>query len=383
MVSRSAGIESLGIGLVGSGFMGRAHALAFRAVDGLFSLKARPRLELLADRSEATAVRAASALGFARATSDWQALVRDPAVDIVAIATPNALHAPIALAAIAQGKHVYCEKPLATRLTDAVAMTEAARQAGVVTLVGFNYLRNPMIVTAREMVRSGEIGTVTGFRGIHAEGFMADPQAAFSWRCEPDQDGGALADIGSHIIAMGRFLLGEVESVCARLDTVHATRPGADGKARAVTVDDQAAMLLRFREHPFTASLSTSWLASGRDMQLAFELTGTKGAIAFTQERFNELRLYSAASGQGSGRRGFTLVNAGPEHGDYAAFCPAPGHQLGFNDLKTIEVKRLIEAVCGQAPSDMDFGEALAVAQVVDAARRSSAQGSWVAVQRE
>ena len=370
--------RELGIGLVGSGFMGRAHALAFRAVDGLFSLKARPRLELLADRSEAEAARAASALGFARATSDWQALVRDPAVDIVAIATPNLLHAPIALAAIAHGKHVYCEKPLATNLADATAMTEAARRAGVVTLVGFNYLRNPMIVTAREIVRGGEIGPITGFRGIHAEGFMADPDAAFSWRCDPAQDGGALADIGSHIIAMSRFLLGEVDAVCARLDTIHAARPGADGVARPVSVDDQAAMLLRFRDHPFTASLSTSWLASGREMQLGFELTGTRGAIAFTQERFNELRLYRA--GQQPGRGGFTLINAGPGHGDYAAFCPAPGHQLGFNDLKTIEVKRLIDAVCGEAPSDMDFGEALAVAHVVEAARRSSAEARWVEV---
>ena len=377
------GSRSLGIGLVGSGFMGRAHALAFRAVGGLFDLPARLRLELLADRTEAEARRAASTLGFSRATDDWQALVPDPAVDIVAIAAPNALHAPIALAAIAAGKHVYCEKPLAGSLAEATRMAEAARRAGVVTLVGFNYLRNPMIVTAREIVRSGEIGTITGFRGIHAEGFMADPQAAFSWRCEPAQDGGALSDIGSHIIAMGRFLLGEVESVCGRLDTIHATRPRADGTPRTVAVDDQAAMLLRFRERPFTASLSTSWLASGRDMQLAFELTGTTGAIAFTQERFNELRLYDGAKGSGArrGRNGFTLINAGPEHGDYAAFCPAPGHQLGFNDLKAIEVKRLVEAVCGEAPSDMDFGEALAVAQVVDAVRRSSAQGGWIELQ--
>lgn len=382
MVHTAGSTGTIGIGLVGSGFMGRAHALAFRAVEGLFTLPARLRLELLAERSEAEATRAASALGFSRATADWQALVRDPAVDIVAIAAPNALHAPIALAAIANGKHVYCEKPLAGSLADATAMAEAARRAGVVTLVGFNYLRNPMIVTAREIVRSGEIGTVTGFRGIHAEDFMADPQAAFSWRCEPAEDGGALSDIGSHIIAMSRFLLGEVQSVCGRLDTIHASRPGADGALRTVGVDDQAAMLLRFRRHPFTASLSTSWLASGRDMQLAFELTGTRGAIAFTQERFNELRLYSTRSSSqgGPGRKGFTLINAGPEHGDYAAFCPAPGHQLGFNDLKAIEVKRLIEAVCGQAPSDMDFSEALAVAQVVDAVRRSSAEGCWVEV---
>ena len=376
VTQRDAG---LGIGLVGSGFMGRAHALAFRAVDGLFRLQRRPRLELLADRSEPEARQAAAELGFARATADWRALVCDPAVDIVAIATPNALHAPIALAAIANGKHVYCEKPLATSLADAAAMTQAARIAGVVTLVGFNYLRNPMIVTAREIVRSGEIGAITGFRGIHAEDFMADPAAAFSWRCEPEQDGGALADIGSHIVAMGRFLLGEVGSVCGRLDTIHHRRPGPDGAMVPVRVDDQAAMLVRFRDHDFTASLQASWLASGRTMQLAFELTGTKGAIAFTQERFNELHLYRADAA-GRARNGFTTIEAGPLHGAYAAFCPAPGHQLGFNDLKTMEVKHLLDAVCGEAASDMDFEAALAVSQVLDAVRRSSSKACWVEV---
>ncbi len=368
----------VGIGLVGSGFMGRAHALAFRNVGGVFPLARQPRLELLADHPEERAVAAAASLGFRRATGDWAALVRDPAVDVVAIATPNRLHAPIALAAIEAGKHVYCEKPLATTLHDAIAMTRAATAAGIVTTVGFNYLKNPMIATAREIVQSGEIGGITGFRGIHAEDFMADPEAPFSWRCEPEEAGGALADIGSHILSMARFLLGEVDSVCGRLDTIHAERPVAGGGTRAVSVDDQASMLVRFAGHPFTASLSAGWLSRGRDMQLAFELTGTRGALCFTQERFNELRLYRA--GQEAGRGGFTTINAGPAHRDYAAFCPAPGHQLGFNDLKTIEVKRLLDAVAGRVPSDMDFRDALAITRAIEAIRLSSAQGCWVAL---
>ncbi len=371
-------VPGIGIGLIGSGFMGRAHALAFRNVGGVFPLARQPRLELLADHPEERAVAAAASLGFRRATGDWAALVRDPAVDVVAIATPNRLHAPMALAAIEAGKHVYCEKPLATTLHDAIAMTRAADTAGVVTTVGFNYLKNPLIATAREIVQSGEIGTVTGFRGIHAEDFMADPDAAFSWRCEPEQAGGALADIGSHIVSLARHLLGEVEGVCGRLDTIHGERPLPGGGRRAVSVDDQASMLVRFKDHPFTASLSTSWLSRGRDMQLAFELSGTRGALCFTQERFNELRLYRA--GQDGARAGFTTINAGPAHGDYAAFCPAPGHQLGFNDLKTIEVRRLLDAVAGRAPSDMNFRDALAIARAIEAIRLSSAQGRWVAL---
>ena len=370
-------MASLGIGLVGSGFMGRAHALAFRSVGGVFDLPAAPVLEILADIDAETAARAAAALGFRRSTGDWRALVADPAVDIVAVAAPNALHGPVSLAAIAAGKPVYCEKPLATGLAEAETMARAAEKAGVVTLVGFNYLRNPMIALAREIVASGEIGEVTGFRGIHAEDYMADPATPWSWRCDPAQAGGALADIGSHIISMARHLLGEIEAVCGRLDTVHRRRPIARGGTgtREVTVDDQAHALIRFAGGA-SGTLSASWVATGRKMQLAFEVTGTRGAIEFTQERLNELKLHKA--GGPKGRDGFTLICAGPDHPDYGAFCPAPGHQLGFNDLKVIEARTLVEAVAGTGRAWPDFREACEVERVVEAIRRSSAEGRWV-----
>ena len=198
--------SDIGIGLVGSGFMGRCHANAFRAVSGLFDLGATPRLEMLADASPELAAQAAEALGFARSTGDWSGLVKDAGVDIVAITAPNVLHAPIAHAAIAAGKTVYCEKPLSTTAASALKMTEAAEAAGLVTLVGFNFLRNPMIGLAREIIAGGEIGEITGFRGRHAENYMADPQVPHSFRTDP-AGGGALADIGSHIISMARCVV--------------------------------------------------------------------------------------------------------------------------------------------------------------------------------
>ena len=160
--------RTLGIGLVGAGFMGRCHANAFRSVAGLFDLDLEPRLEILADATEDLAQANAAALGFARATADWRTLCTDARVDIVAVTAPNALHEPVVMAAIAAGKVVYCEKPLSTTAASARRMTEAAEAAGVVTLVGFNFLRNPMIRLAREIVGGGEIGDVTGFRGRHA-----------------------------------------------------------------------------------------------------------------------------------------------------------------------------------------------------------------------
>jgi predicted dehydrogenase len=228
--------QQVGIGLVGSGFMGRCHANAFRAVSGVFDVSLEPRLEILADASYELAACAAQALGFRRSTGDWRSLVADEAVDIVAITAPNVLHAPIAHAAITAGKTVYCEKPLSTTAAQALEMTEAAEAAGVVTLVGFNFLRNPMIKLAREIIDSGEIGEVTGFRGRHAENYMADPEVPHSFRTDP-QGGGALADIGSHIISMARYLLGPMAEVQADCRTIHRSRPiyGKSEKPRALS----------------------------------------------------------------------------------------------------------------------------------------------------
>ena len=367
--------KRLGVGLVGSGFMGRAHAFAFAAVSQIFDLPLTPELAVLADRDDATAAAAAAQLGFARSLGDWRDLIADPAVDVVAIAAPNALHKPVALAALAAGKAVYCEKPLATTLADAQEMAAAARAAGTVTLVGFNYLHNPMLRLAREIVDSGEIGEIVSFRGIHAEDYMADPHAAHSFRTDPE-GGGALMDIGSHIVSFARHLAGPIASVSAATQTVHAMRPSAAGDA-PVLVDDHGFMLVRFASGAL-GSLSASWLAAGRQMQLEFELVGTRGAICFSQERFNELQVY--AMGQRPGRAGFTTIHAGPDTPPYGRFCPAPGHQLGFNDLKTIEVAALIEAIATGRSTGPDFAAACEIQRVVSAALQSGRSGEWIEV---
>ncbi|MEQ8700568.1 MAG: Gfo/Idh/MocA family oxidoreductase, partial [Bauldia litoralis] len=339
-------MKRLGVGLVGSGFMGRSHAHAFRAAAGVFDLPMAPTLELLADVNEGVAARAADTLGFNRSTGDWKALVADPAVDLVDITTPNTLHKPIALAAIEAGKPVYCEKPLAPNALEARQMVDAAERKGVKTAVGFNYLKNPMVALAREIVASGEIGEVVSFRGIHAEDYMTDPKAPFTWRLDAAGGHGVVADLGSHIISIARFVVGPIESVVGQIRTVTDKRPAGPGASemRAVEVDDEARALVRFAGGA-TGSLEASWVAAGRKMMLAFEVTGTRGTIAVDHERFNELQLYTV--GQPGGREGFKTILAGPQHDSYKEFCPAPGHQLGFNDIKTIEVKALITALAG------------------------------------
>jgi len=370
-------MRKVGIGLIGAGFMGRCHANAFRSVSGLFEVPLAPDLVLLADVSEEAASRSAAALGFADGTGDWRRLVGDPRVDIVAITAPNRLHEDMALAAIEAGKTVYCEKPLSVTTASARRMNEAAIKAGVVTMVGFNFLRNPMVKLAREIIATGEIGEVTGFRGIHAENYMADPDAPHSFRTDP-AGGGALADIGSHIISMARYLLGPIEHVLAEQATIVPTRPASHGDTRRVpvSVDDRTVMLCRFA-NGIIGSIEANWAATGRTMQLEFEITGSKGAIAFTQERMNELRLHKPSA---RGRDGFTRIEAGPEHAPYGRFCPAAGHHLGFNDLKVIEVAELLDAHAGLATASPDFQEALEVQRVVDAATRSATQRSYVAI---
>jgi predicted dehydrogenase len=372
-------MRDIGIGIIGTGFMGKAHAFAYRAAAGIFPLELRPVLEIVADNNPAAAERAFRQLGFRRMTTDWRVAATDPAVGIVSITTPNLVHREMALAAIAAGKHVHCEKPIAPNAEDARAMMEAAEAAGVVTQVGYNYVKNPVLALAREMIAAGELGEITGFRGIHAEDYMADPEVPHSWRTDPRGGAGVIADLGSHIIGMARFLLGPIEELSADLETVVKSRPTALGSSerRPVEIDDIARLTVRFARG-CRGAIEANWVATGRKMQIDFEVSGTKGALAFTQERFNELRYYRV--GGDPRHAGFVRVEAGPQHAPYGLFCVAPGHQLGFNDLKTIEVADFLAAVAGGPHRGPDFREAWEIQKVIDAALRASAERSWVAI---
>ncbi len=372
-------MQRLGIGLIGSSFMGLCHSLAFRAAPVAFDLPAQPVLEMLAEIDDEAARHAAERLGYARSTGDWRVLVADPKVDLVDIAAPNVLHKPIALAAIAAGKPVYCEKPLAPGAADARILMDSAEAAGVKTMVGFNYLKNPIVALTREIVASGEIGEVIGFRGVHAEDYMADPATPYNWRLELAGGFGVLTDLGSHIISMARFLVGDIAAVCGQLETIVKQRPVSDGAAetREVEAIDQARFLVRFGGGA-SGSIEVSWVATGRKLQHDFEITGTRGSLAFTHERMNELKLFTP--GQPTGREGYKTILAGPDHPNYGNFLPAPGHQIGFNDTKTIEVRDLIVGLADGGAPWPDFREGWEVQRVVDAVVRSAADGSWVPV---
>lgn len=367
---------ALRVGLIGSGFMGRAHAFAYAIAAKAFALPFRPVLHTLADATPEIAARAAAALGFAHATADWRAMVASDEIDVVHITAPNALHREMALAAIAAGKHVHCEKPLAPTAAEALEMARAAEAAGVITQVGFNYLCNPMLGLAREMIAAGELGEIVSYRGIHAEDYMADPAGPWTFRHDP-AGGGVLGDLGSHALATAEYLLGPIAEVAGDLVTVVAERPDGQGGRRKVEVDDIARAFLRFASGA-TGSIEASWMATGRKMQHDFEVYGSRGGLHFSGERMSELHYYDGRDP--AGRRGFRRIDAAPEHPPYGAFCVAPGHQLGFNDLKAIEIAGFLEAVAGRRPEPFGFRAGLRIQSLIEAVRASAAEGRRVAV---
>ncbi len=367
---------SLRIGLIGAGFIGRSHGLAVRAVNAVFGdcpLSAQPYI--LADSDPQRLKRAASSLGFANATTDWREAV-DKA-DAVIIAVPSHAHAEIARRAIAQGKPFLCEKPVGLSSEEAQALAEEATAGNVVNAVGFTYLRSPLIRHARNLIDQDVIGRPLHFYGRHFEDYLASADAPFSWRLSAATAGrcGALGDLGCHIISVARFLLGPVASLVGTSVIVHPQRSTQDPETplRAVENEDFAAALLRFADGT-PGVIETSRVALGRKMDLTFELTGERGTLRFEAERMNELGLYL----DDKAGSGFRRLLIDPGHPDYGAFLPAPGHGLGFNDLKTIELKLFLEAITEGRNCNPDLMEASRIGRICEAILDSGSSGRWI-----
>jgi predicted dehydrogenase len=369
-------MPEIGVGIVGGGYMGKAHAVALSAVGAVFDTHLRPRLEMVCASTAASAERYRAAYGFARATADWRDLVADPKVAAVVIAAPQATHRAIAEAALAAGKPVFCEKPLGASLDDARAMTAAAEASGAVAMVGFNYVRTPATRFARQLIAEGAIGEVSWFRGEHTEDFLADPAAPASWRTRGSATG-TMGDLAPHIVNAALALIGPIAEVSAMVETVHATRPGATGP-EPVTNDDHAQILCRFVRGAM-GHLYVSRIATGRKMGYAYEVHGTRGAIRFDQEDQNALWLYRAEGPEAE--RGFRRILTGPAHPDYAAFCQGPGHGTGYQDQIIIEARDFLHAIATGEPVWPTFRDGLAVWQVVDAALAASHTRGWQPVE--
>jgi predicted dehydrogenase len=364
-------MRDIGIGIVGGGYMGKAHAMAMAAVGAVFNTGLRPRLEMVCATTDAKAEAYRAAYGFARATADWAMLVNDPAVEAIIIASPQDTHRAIATAAFARGKPVFCEKPLGRDLADSMAMTAAAE--GHVNMVGFNYIRTPASQYARALIAAGEIGEITWFRGEHTEDFGADPTTPAHWRHQ-GQANGTMGDLAPHMVNAALALIGPIARLNADITTVHKTRPGPDGPV-AVTNDDIGQFMCRFANGAM-GHLSFSRVAHGRKMGYAYDITGTTGAIRFDQEDQNALWLYRATDLPAE--RGFRKILMGPDHPDYLPFCQGPGHGTGYLDQIIIEARDFLRAIETNAPVWPTFADGMDVMRVIDAAHRSHAAGAWI-----
>jgi predicted dehydrogenase len=369
-------MSGIGVGLIGTGFMGKCHALAWTGVHMVFGDTPAVRPLMLCDVDEGLARRRADEFGFETSTADWRAVIANPAIDVVSITAPNAWHAPMAIAALEAGKHVWCEKPMAPSLGDAERMAAAARAAARVAILGYNYIQSPAVRFIGKLLKSGAIGPLNHFRIEMDEDYMADAEAAFSWRSEASAGYGALDDFAVHPLSLISTLIGLPSEVFGEMRKPYADRPDGGGR-RAVENFDIAAALLRMAVGA-SGTIQVSRCAWGRKGRLQFQAFGARGAIVFDQERFNEVGVYVAEGPAET--QGFRQVLMGPAHPPYERFIPAPGHQIGFNDLKIIEAHELLNRIAGRPAHTIDFDAGLAIERTVHAIARSSREGRWISL---
>ncbi|MET7777735.1 Gfo/Idh/MocA family oxidoreductase [Streptomyces mirabilis] len=389
-----AGRPTLGVGMVGYAFMGAAHSQGWRTVGRVFDLPRSPVLAAVCGR-DASAVRAmADRHGWAAAETDWRALIARDDVDLVDICTPGDSHAEIALAALAAGKHVLCEKPLANTVEEAEAMTEAAEAAfarGQMSMVGFNYRRLPATSLARKMVAEGRLGTLRHVRVTYLQDWLVDPEFPLTWRLRKELAGsGALGDLGAHIVDLAQYLAGEpVVGVSALTETFVRERPlpaGASsgltavsetspraGGVGTVTVDDAALFTGRFASGAL-ASFEASRFATGRKNSLRIELNGERGSLAFDLERLNELSYHDHTEpGTHAGFRRILVTE--PDHPYLEAWWP-PGHGLGYEHTFTHQARDLVRAIAAGRRPEPSFADGLRVQRVLAAVEESAQKNS-------
>lgn len=386
-------MSTLRIGLVGHGFMGRIHSHAWQSVGRAFDLPLALEQTALAGRDADRVERAARSWGWASAETDWRRLVERDDIDLIDITTPGSLHVEIALAALAAGKHVLCEKPLANTLAEAERMTaaaESAAQHGIQSMVGFNYRRTPALSLARDMVAEGRLGEIRHVRALYLQDWINDPDFPLVWRLRKEEAGsGALGDLGAHLIDLAAFLTGQrISGLSALTRTFIEERPlaasssglAAVGKAERglVTVDD-AAVFFATCEGGAIATFEATRFAPGRKNAMRIELNGSKGSVAFDFENMNELRYYDATVE--STHTGFARILATePQHPYMAAWWP-PGHGLGYDHTFTNQMRDLVMAIASGEPPTPSFADGLYVQRVLNAVETSARSGSaWESV---
>ena len=383
-------MDTIRVGLVGSGFMAKAHSMAYANQYTYFAEPAAlARKVRLADVTADLAALGARRFGWESSTADWREITRADDVDLVDIVTPNDLHYDIAMDAVRHGKHVICEKPLANSAAQAMEMLDAAEAAGVKHMVAFNYRRAPALCLARTLIQDGEIGRVRHFRGLFLSDWSATAETPLTWRFQKHRAGsGAAGDIGAHVIDTARFLVGEITSVNGMLQTFIHERPlpnpnatfgasaSADREMGMVDTDDAATFLFRFAEGAL-GMVEASRCVPGRKNHLAFELNGEIGSLRFDWERPNELEFFSTRDPKSA--QGFRTILAGPDAPNGEELWPIAGLGVGYSESTLLVVRDMLRAIVTDTPATPTFHDGWRNARIVDAVIASSEQGGvWV-----
>lgn len=374
-------MKEVRIGLVGAGWMGKAHTNAFVNAQLLFGTEfGKPVFEVVADVNLELAQKASEQLGFARYTDDWQAVVSDPRVDIVDIATPNAYHFEVAKAALENGKHVYCEKPLTLTGEQSTALAELAKRKGVVNYVGYNNVMNPASAYIKELVKTGKLGQIVRFSGTYDQDMLLDASLPITWRHINKYSGsGALGDLGCHLFSVSQFILGDLKQVNAISKIVIPQRAKHAGSAEMVDVEnDDLIVIIGEYENGALGTFGSSRIAAGRKNFMSFEIQGTLGSVHYSLESLNEVHVYFTSDD--SRDRGFRKVFLGPDHQGFKALNPAAGIAIGFNDMKIIEANQLLSAVTRGTEYACDFAFGAKIDRIVSAVLKSAAERQWVRV---
>jgi predicted dehydrogenase len=384
---RNGARRRIGVGVIGFGWLGQAHSRSLLRIPTLFEDRAfDPVLIACSDALPARVDQATGSFNFKRASTNWQSVIDDADVDAVFIAAPNMVHVELVEAAAQAGKAVFCEKPVGGTPEHVARAARAAREANVISGVGYNYRWAPLVQYARELIQTGELGEITNYRGRFFSMYGADPLGVNSWRFQQGEAGyGATSDLMSHAVDLAHMLLGPITQVTGTLETFIKERPqpaggashygrGKPGDPRTpVTNEDYAGMLCEFACGA-RGTFEVCRTMVGPESEMAFDAYGTGGAVGWTLEKLNELRLYRVTDDKGSG---YTTILGGARFPHHGTFVPGSGNPIGFEDLVTIEDYEFCSALAEGRPYEPGFEQALAWAVVQDALLRSASSGSW------
>ncbi len=377
-------MKKLGIAMIGYGGIGRVHALAYRALPFHYGLPADSfKIIGVATTRPETAQKAAQEIGCEVGTADYRELLGRADVDLIDCCVPNHMHKEIILAAAEAGKHIYCEKPLAMNVAEGRRMVEAVEKVGVKTQMTFNFRFFPAITRARQLVEAGFLGRVFSFRGRYYRSSYISPQKPLSWRLSKDiSGGGALFDLGSHVLDLIYYLLGDFGSVQATLDTLIKERPLAVGSAEKgpVDVDDIALMHVRLQDNTL-GLVEISRMGTGATNDLEIEIFGEQGALRFNAANPSWLEVYDmrAAEQPLGGMRGFKRIETVQRYEGQKV--PDWTMTPSFTRTHAECQYQFLKAIRDGLPASPTLADGLHVQEVMEAAERSAAAGRWVRIE--